>query len=43
MDIFTVLAVVVAAVTATSAYLLFNGVPTFDWNADTRRQTRRPY
>jgi len=42
MDIFTVLAAVVAVITTASAYLLFNGVPDFRSMTDTQRQTRRP-
>ena len=42
MDIFTLLAVVVALVTVLSAYLLFNGVPSVGQDRGAQRPTRRP-
>jgi hypothetical protein len=42
MDIFLVLAVVVAVVTVLSGYLLFNDIPTHGSNNDTHRSLRRP-
>ncbi len=42
MDVYTILALVVAAVTVTSGYMLFHEVPKFGSNSDTQRQPRRP-
>ena len=42
MDVYTILAAVVAAITIFSAYWLFNGLPRFGAGSDARRQSRRP-
>ena len=42
MDVYTILAAAVAVITIASAYVLFNGVPSFSSGSDTQRRSRRP-